>query len=221
VFWEKIRDLAGVFAQAGFFREAGDFYYLNRFEIDQALFDMVESWAIGVPARGVRHWEYEIAARRKIMAALRTETAAPAYGTPPAEVTDPFAIMNYGVTTERVQEWLSQARGGGVGRLQGIAASPGVVEGVVRVIRHEDEISRLQEGEILVAAITAPSWASAFSVVAGVVTDIGGLMSHAAIVCREYGMPAVVSTGFATAQLKTGQRVRIDGYKGTVELLAA
>lgn len=221
VFWEKIRDLAGVFAQAGFFREAGDFYYLNRFEIDQALFDMVESWAIGVPARGVRHWEHEIAARRKIMAALRTETAAPAYGTPPAEVTDPFAIMNYGVTTERVQEWLSQARGGGVGRLQGIAASPGVVEGVVRVIRHENEISHLQEGEILVAAITAPSWASAFSVVAGVVTDIGGLMSHAAIVCREYGMPAVVSTGFATAQLKTGQRVRIDGYKGTVELLAA
>lgn len=221
VFWEKIRDLANVFTQAGFFSEASDFYYLNRFEIDQVLFDMVESWAIGVPARGVRHWQHEIASRRKIMAALRTETAAPAYGTPPKEVTDPFAIMNYGVTTERVQEWLSQARGGGTGRLQGIGASPGVVEGVVRVIRHEDEISQLQTGEILVAAITAPSWASSFSVVAGVVTDIGGLMSHAAIVCREYGMPAVVSTGFATAQLKTGQRVRIDGYKGTVELLTA
>lgn len=221
VFWEKIRDLANVFVQAGFFREAEDFYYLNRFEIDQVLFDVVESWAIGVPARGVRHWGNEIAVRRKIMASLRKETAAPAYGTPPKEVTDPFAIMNYGVTTERVQEWLSQARGGGTGRLQGIAASPGVVEGVVRVIRHEDEISDLQEGEILVAAITAPSWASAFSVVGGVVTDIGGLMSHAAIVCREYGMPAVVSTGFATVQLKTGQRVRLDGYKGTVELLAA
>lgn len=221
VFWHKVRELANVFVDAGFFRQTDDFYYLNRFEIDQALFDLVESWAIGVPARGVRHWARKIDARRKIMAALRTETAAPAYGTPPREVTDPFAIMNYGVTTERVQQWLAQARGDSTAALQGIAASPGVVEGVVRVIRHENEINQLQPGEILVAAITAPSWASAFSVVAGVVTDIGGLMSHAAIVCREYGMPAVVSTGFATAQLKTGQRVRIDGYKGTVEQLAA
>lgn len=221
VFWHKVRELADVFVSAGFFRQADDFYFLNRFEIDQALFDMVESWAIGVPARGVQHWAREIDARRKIMTALRTETAAPAYGTPPHEVTDPFAIMNYGVTTERVQQWLAQARGGNTAALQGIAASPGVVEGIVRVIRHENEISDLQPGEILVAAITAPSWASAFSVVAGVVTDIGGLMSHAAIVCREYGMPAVVSTGFATAQLKTGQRIRIDGYKGTVEQLAA
>jgi pyruvate,water dikinase len=221
VFWEKVRDLAKVFVKAGFFKEEGDLYYLNRFELDQALFDMVESWAIGVPARGVQHWGKEIAARRQIMAALRSQTATPAYGIPPVEVTDPFAIMNYGVTTERVQEWLSQASGGGKGRLQGIPASPGVVEGVVRVVRHENELSLLQTGEILVAPITAPSWASAFSVVSGVVTDIGGMMSHAAIVCREYGMPAVVSTGFATARLKNGQRIRIDGYKGTVALVEA
>lgn len=219
VFWEKVRDLAKVFVQAGFFKEEGDLYYLNRFELDQALFDMVESWAIGVPARGVQHWAREITARRRIMAALRGQNATPAYGIPPAEVTDPFAIMNYGVTTERVQEWLSQASGGATGRLQGIPASPGVVEGVVRVIRHENELSLLQPGEILVAPITAPSWASAFSVVSGVVTDIGGMMSHAAIVCREYGMPAVVSTGFATARLENGQRIRIDGYKGTVALV--
>jgi len=221
VFWEKVRDLAGVFVKAGFFREESDLYHLNRFELDQALFDLVESWAIGVPARGVQHWGAEIAARRKIMAALRSETPAPAYGIPPKEVTDPFAIMNYGVTTERVQEWLSQSGGGATRRLQGIPASPGVAEGVVRVVRHENELSQLQPGEILVAAITAPSWASAFSVVSGVVTDIGGMMSHAAIVCREYGMPAVVSTGFATARLQNGQRVRIDGYKGTVVLVEA
>lgn len=221
VFWEKVRELARVFVQAGFFQQESDLYHLNRFELDQALADLVQSWAIGVPARGVQHWSQEIAARRKIMAALRGQTAAPAYGVPPAEVTDPFAIMNYGVTTERVQEWLSQSCGGAGGGLQGIPASPGVVEGVVRVIRHENELSQLQPGEILVAAITAPSWASAFSVVSGVVTDIGGMMSHAAIVCREYGMPAVVSTGFATARLQSGQRVRIDGYKGTVALVEA
>lgn len=217
VFWEKVRDLARVFVEAGFFQETNDLYYLNRFELDQALFDLVESWAIGVPARGVQHWRAEIAERRKIMTALRSASPAPAYGIPPREVTDPFAIMNYGVTTERVADWLDQTAGAdNDGQLKGIPVSPGVVEGLVRVIRHEDELSQLQAGEILVAQITAPSWASAFSVVAGVVTDIGGMMSHAAIICREYGMPAVVSTGFATTRLKTGQRVRIDGRKGTV-----
>jgi len=221
VFWQKVRELADVFVQAGFFEQASDLYYLNRFELDQALYDMVESWAIGVPARGVQHWKREIAERRRIVDALRSVPPAPAYGTPPKEVTDPFAIMNYGVTTERVADWLGQAGGGSSEQFKGIAASPGVVEGVVRVLRHENELADLQPGEILVAAITAPSWASAFSVVSGVVTDIGGLMSHAAIVCREYGMPAVVSTGFATSRLKTGQRVRIDGHKGTVTLLAA
>ncbi len=221
VFWQKVRELADVFVTAGFFEQPSDLYHLNRFELDQALYDMVESWAIGVPARGVQHWKREIADRRRIMAALRSVPPAPAYGTPPKEVTDPFAIMNYGVTTERVADWLGQAGGGSTEQFKGIAASPGVVEGVVRVLRHENELADLQPGEILVAAITAPSWASAFSVVSGVVTDIGGLMSHAAIVCREYGMPAVVSTGFATSRLKTGQRVRIDGHKGTVTLLAA
>lgn len=220
VFWEKVRDLADVFVAAGFFREPGDLYYLNRFELDQALFDLVESWAIGVPARGVLHWRAEIVERRRIMTALRSATPAPAYGIPPAEVTDPFAIMNYGVTTERVADWLGQVEGGADG-LKGIPASPGIVEGMVRVLRHENEIGDLQPGEILVAPITAPSWASAFSVVSAVVTDIGGMMSHAAIVCREYAMPAVVSTGFATARLKTGQRVRVDGHKGTVTVLAA
>jgi pyruvate, water dikinase len=221
VFWQKVRELADVFVKAGFFEQASDLYYLNRFELDQALSDMTQAWAIGVPARGVQHWKAEIAQRRGIMKALRAAPLTPAYGTPPKEVTDPFAIMNYGVTTDRVADWLGQAGGDNSDQFKGIAASPGVVEGVVRVLRHENELADLQQGEILVAAITAPSWASAFSVVGGVVTDIGGLMSHAAIVCREYGMPAVVSTGFATSRLKTGQRVRIDGHKGTVTLLAA
>jgi pyruvate,water dikinase len=220
VFWDKVRELARVFVDAGFFKNETDLYYLNRFEVDEALFDVVESWGIGVPARGVKRWSEEIAKRRKIMTALRSQTPVPAYGVPPSNVTDPFAVMNYGVTTERVNDWLDQASNAG-GQFKGIPASNGVVEGVVRVVRHEKELSELQSGEILVASITAPSWAWVFSIVSGVITDIGGMMSHAAIVCREYGMPAVVSTGFATARLETGQRVRIDGTKGTVTLLAA
>lgn len=220
IFWKKIRELADVLVKADFFEQADDLFLLNRFELDQVLFDVVEAWAIGVPARGKKHWRAEVEKRRKIVAALRAGPATPAYGIPPEEVTDPFAVMNYGVTTERVQDWLGQTTGSSES-FNGIPASPGVVEGPVRILRHEDELELLQPGEILVAAITAPSWAPAFSVVAGVVTDIGGMMSHAAIVCREYGMPAVVSTGFATSKLKTGQRVRIDGNKGTVVVLDA
>jgi len=218
VFWKKVRELSDVLVDAGMFTRADDLYHLNRFELDQVLFDVVESWAIGVPARGVKLWQAEIEKRRGIMKALRALSPAPAYGVPPQEVTDPFAVMNYGITTERVADWLGQATSD-VLKFNGIPASPGLVEGPVRIIRHEDEISELQPGEILVALITAPSWAQAFSVVSGVVTDIGGMMSHAAIVCREYGMPAVVSTGFASSKLKTGQRVRVDGRAGTVTVL--
>lgn len=220
VFWEKVRELASVLVDAGFLEEVEDFFFLNHLEVEQVLFDVIESWAIGVPARGVQHWRSEIKQRRRIMTALRAAPADPAYGIPPKEVTDPFAIMNYGVTTERVTDWLGQSVSKAA-QFKGIAASPGIVEGVVRVLRHENEIGNLRSGEILVAAITAPSWASAFSVVSGVITDIGGMMSHAAIVCREYGMPAVVSTGFATSRLKNGQRVRLDGNAGTVTLLDA
>ncbi|HEV7988584.1 MAG TPA: PEP-utilizing enzyme, partial [Candidatus Binataceae bacterium] len=76
------------------------------------------------------------------------------------------------------------------------------------------------DGEILVAPVTAPSWAPVFSKISATVTDIGGMMSHAAIVCREYGLPAVTATGSASAVIKTGQRLRVDGGAGTVEVLA-
>jgi pyruvate,water dikinase len=218
VFWEKAWDLARFLVDAGFLETAEDMFYLNRFELDTALFDVVDSWAIGVPARGKKRWQAEIARRRPIVAALQAASAPPAYGVPPQQVTDPFAVMNYGVTTERVQDWLG-ASDGATDKLNGIPGSLGIVEGPVRVLRSEKDLPLLQPGEILVAPITAPSWAAAFAVATGVITDIGGMMCHAAIVCREYGIPAVVGTGFATARLTTGQRVRIDGKAGTVVVL--
>lgn len=218
VFWEKVWELGDFLVAAGFTEQRDDVFYINRFELDTVLFDIVESWAIGVPARGKKRWATEIGRRRKMMAALQAQDAPPAYGVPPEQVTDPFAVMNYGVTTERVKEWLGSADGAGKG-ITGIPGGPGVVEGPVRVLRSEKDLALLQSGEILVAPITAPSWAAAFSVATGVITDIGGMMSHAAIVCREYGIPAVVGTGFATSRLTTGQRVRLDGDTGVVTLL--
>ena len=77
----------------------------------------------------------------------------------------------------------------------------------------------MQAGEILVCPITNPSWGPIFSKIGAVVTDIGGMMSHAAIVCREYGVPAVIGTGFGTKKITTGQKLRVDGSAGTVTIV--
>ncbi|TAM65702.1 PEP/pyruvate-binding domain-containing protein [Mycobacterium sp.] len=102
--------------------------------------------------------------------------------------------------------------------LTGIGASAGVVEGVVRVIT-DPSLSEVQPGDVLVAATTDPSWASAMLISAALVVDIGGTLSHAAVVARELGIPCVVNTGTGTTSLRTGDRVRVDGASGTVEVL--
>jgi pyruvate,water dikinase len=94
-----------------------------------------------------------------------------------------------------------------------------VVEGIARVLMTVNEIGQIRQGEILVCAVTAPSWGPVFGKIAAAVSDIGGTMSHAAIVAREYGMPAVVGTGRATTRIKTGDRVRVDGDRGIVTIL--
>jgi pyruvate,water dikinase len=77
----------------------------------------------------------------------------------------------------------------------------------------------MRPGEVLVARITTPAWTTLFSMASAVVTDVGGPLSHSSIVAREYGIPAVLGTGSATARVRTGQQVRVDGDAGTVTLL--
>jgi len=101
--------------------------------------------------------------------------------------------------------------------LSGVPASPGRGTGPVRVIRGAEEFDHLQPGEILVAPLTAPAWTPLFTRAAAVVTDVGSAASHASIIAREYGIPAVVGCGDATARLRTGMRVTVDGTAGNVE----
>jgi len=108
-----------------------------------------------------------------------------------------------------------------VRELKGIAVSPGVVSGKARVILRTDEHQHVEAGEILVAPFTDPAWTPYFLPAAGVVMDQGGVLSHGAIIAREYGIPAVVNVGPATKIIRTGQQIRVDGDRGIVTILDA
>lgn len=124
------------------------------------------------------------------------------YGDPP-----PLSVLNDSFTVS-------------AGAYQGIGASPGVIEGTVRVMRSLRQIpSELSNQTILVVPYTDAGWSPILAQVGGIVAEVGGRLSHGAIVAREYGIPAVMDIAQATQRLKDGQRVRVDGYRGIVETL--
>jgi len=103
--------------------------------------------------------------------------------------------------------------------LRGNGASAGVVRGTARVALSPDDFGRIQPGDIIVCPSSNPSWVPVFAIAGGLVTNTGGVLSHAAVVAREFGLPAVVGTGDATARIVDGRMVEIDGTRGTVRLL--
>ncbi|WP_339314974.1 phosphoenolpyruvate synthase [Paenibacillus sp. FSL R10-2734] len=104
------------------------------------------------------------------------------------------------------------------GAIVGLAVSSGVIEGRARVILNMEEAS-LEAGDILVTSFTDPSWTTLFVSIKGLVTEVGGLMTHGAVIAREYGLPAVVGVENATKRIKDGQRIRVNGIEGYIEIL--
>ncbi|HWH94383.1 MAG TPA: PEP-utilizing enzyme [Baekduia sp.] len=215
--WNKIREFGALLARHDFLADGEDVFQLSRYEVASALDELTLTWATGGRPLGPDHWPAIVARRQELLRKLGEWTPPPALGVAPDAVTDPMTIMLWGVTTERVRAWARQTEGGDT--LDGAAASPGVVEGVARVVRSIDQIGEVRDGEILVCGSTSPAWAPIFSKIKATVTDVGGVMSHTAIVCREYGLPAVVGTGRATSAIRTGQLIRVDGAEGVVTLL--
>jgi pyruvate,water dikinase len=219
LFWAKIRQVGKILERAGFLENGEtDIWFLRRDEIKQALWDYCTSWSTGVRARGPSYWPKEVAWRKSVYEKFKTWTPPAALGTPPDVVTEPFTIVLWGVTTNVLQKWLG-GEGGSENEIQGSAGSSGVVQGRARVLKSVGELADLQQGEILVATTTSPSWAPAFVKIAGAITDVGGPMCHAAIVCREYGLPTVVGTGKGTQVIKTGDLIKMDGDTGLVTIL--
>jgi pyruvate,water dikinase len=219
-FFNKIRDFGALLATHGFLEDGEDVFHLTRHEVGEALEELALTWAHGGVALGPHHWPPIVARRKGILERLREWSPPPAIGTmPTAAINDPISVMLWGITPERLRSWAAAVDGDG-SVLTGAAASPGIAEGPARVVRDVQEIADVRQGEILVSTVTSPAWAPVFSRIEAAVTDIGGIMSHAAIVCREYGVPAVVGTGRATSEIRTGQRLRVDGSSGTVTILS-
>jgi pyruvate,water dikinase len=158
--------------------------------------------------------------REKILEAARKWAPVPGLGIPPEEVSEPFTVMLWGITTDKVAEWLKGTEPGkDVNEIKGFASSAGVAEGPARVLKLMEDVVKLLPGEIMVSPCTNPSWAPVFTKIRAAVTDIGGLTSHAAIVSREYGLPAVTGTGVATSVIKTGDIIKVDGSTGVVTII--
>jgi pyruvate,water dikinase len=224
IWFGKIRQLGALLVANGMLSRVDDIFMFNRYEIPELLTEVATSWALGVniPLRD-GHYKSKAEKRRKILDAAGKWNPTPALGVPPAEVAEPFTIMLWGVTTDKVKEWLkgvdATASAGEVKEIKGFASAAGVAEGPARVLKMLKEIVDIQPGEILVCPTTNPSWAPVFTTIRAAVTDIGGLTSHAAIVCREYGIPSVTGTGLATQIIKTGDILRVDGDAGVVTIV--
>lgn len=222
IWFEKIRKFGSLLTKHGLLKKPDDLFLFNRFEVPMLLEDLVTAWALGegAPTRG-KYWMDMAEKREAILEAARKWMPAPALGVPPEEVAEPFTVMLWGVTTDKVGEWLkgSEVDVKDVNEIKGFASSAGVAEGPARVLKLLEDVVKLRPGEIMVAPCTNPSWAPVFTKIKGAVTDIGGLTSHAAIVSREYGLPSVTGTGIATSVIKTGDIIKVDGSSGSVTII--
>jgi rifampicin phosphotransferase len=154
------------------------------------------------------------ATRRAEMAEWAKVSPPPVLGTPPPPAPDPFmdalVVRLLGITPpeENPDPML----------IKGVAGSGGKITGKARVVRSLSEATDIDEGDIVVCEMTLPPWVPMFSIAGAFVTDTGGVLSHCAIVAREFGLPAVVGTMFGTSAIKDGQTVTVDGDAGTVRI---
>lgn len=193
------------FAEAGLFDERDDVFYLT--------LDELRETADGLPHINRRR---VVGGRRAEMEYFRTVSPPPALGTAPSgpppdsplrQIQGKFWEVPLPIQTEQ-------------NVLRGNPGSPGIARGPARLVRSPAEAMTLRPGDILVAETTAPAWTPLFATAAAVVTDAGGALSHCAVVAREYRIPAVVGTGQATALIRDGQIIEVDGGAGLVRIVS-
>ena len=174
--------------------DPGDVWMLERSELRAAI------------TGETTHLRELVRARRAELARGLAEGPKPFLGDPPADADRHAALEKF------------YGRGGEA--LRGAAASPGSAEGIARVVADTTDFGRVRAGDVLVTTTTTPAWTPLFPSLAALVTDTGGILSHAAVVAREYRIPAVVGATGATATIPDGARVRVDGDAGEVTVHA-
>ena len=194
------REIGGRFARAGAIEDPEDVYFLIASDIQKTMIPMGRVRLQGRVAARKKEWQGYLEAQPQML-----------LGDPAAMATvvrkDPVLSPAFALPKVR-EELKADLYGGG--------SAPGLAEGIARVIMTEAQLGELQPGEILVAPGTSSQWTPAFEIVKGIVTDGGGALSHACIMAREYGIPAVTGSQEATRKIKTGDRVRVDGDLGVV-----
>lgn len=140
-------------------------------------------------------------------------------GTIPDEVDDPMLIEIYGLDRQYMSAVRAEAAGTRVSTLRGVPVARGSASGPARVLRDPSELDKVQSGEILVCESISVSWTLVFSRIAACVCDSGGMLSHAAIVGREYGVPTVTACGVATSSICDGDDIHVDGATGVVTIM--
>jgi len=218
LFRRNIKKFAEILAKRGIIKEPNDIFFLQFKEIKSALEDLSWSWAAGIPP--TNYWIREIEWRKKVFEKFEKWEPPMFVGPWKKGVEEPFAlILGGGVPPHILDLYRRRPKPEELKELTGHGVSPGVVEGPARVIKRPEDIDKLQLGEIMVCPHTQPAWTPAFAVIKGIVCDSGGVMSHAGITAREYGIPGVMNTHFGTSVIKTGDKIRVDGDKGVVTIL--
>jgi len=193
----RLRDLylalAGQFVAAGQLSEPDDIFFLTADQVVELTEGKLAVSAIVSERR--RAWKVE------------------------RETAPPRAFEQMGDGRLRPVSLHAETCGDGAQLLRGSAASPGSYTGRARVLRSPTDGDGIEPGEVLVAPATSPGWAPLFLTAGALVTEIGGVLSHGAIIAREYGLPAVLNVAGATRHIRSGQLVHVDGYRGTVQLL--
>ena len=219
--FKKIKELGEYLHKYGVLNDPTDIRFINWLEVESVLANLVSSWYAGSKPF-VKDLHEKIEKRKKIIQVLK-DYKPPLIlvgknASPPEQVTDPMMIGLWGLTVEKIGEMLSPPTEAKV--IKGWAASPGVYEGTAKVVSDPiAEEDKLEPGDVLVTGFMHASQASLFRKIKALVTDGGGVMSHPAIVSREYGIPAVVGTAVATKVIKSGMKIRVDGTNGTVTIL--
>jgi phosphoenolpyruvate synthase/pyruvate phosphate dikinase len=198
---QLLRELGRRFVAAGGIADADDIYWLEKDEFESMIAalekDLVLSNMVDIVQERKELWH----ARKQV--------------TPPPQLPPGKKFLGF-----NVEGVLTGAEGRVEGNtIKGVPASPGQVTATARVLHGPEDFDQMQRGDILVASITTPAWTPLFAMASGVVTDIGGPLSHGSIVAREYGIPAILGTGFATKLIQSGQKIAVDGAAGTVTLL--